>query len=140
MATGSDSTLSIEKTGDVSLNLSLSNSALNAAKSKNSGIPLMPGLRPNAFTIVSFGFQFLTGSFSWKKKHLFKSQAGDKESHEAQKEHLEHLRQTRDRHLATYHEAKNAVKEFDSQALLWIDYSNRRQLTDEEQALVDEVT
>ena len=54
MATGSESTLSIDQAGDVSVNLSLSNSALTTTKIKSSGIPLMPGLRPNAFTIVSF--------------------------------------------------------------------------------------
>ena len=54
MATGSESTLCIDKSGDVSLNLSLSNSALTTTKIRGSGIPLMPGLRPNAFTIVSY--------------------------------------------------------------------------------------
>ena len=52
---------------------------------------------------------------------------------------MEHLRTTRDRHLTAYHAAKNAMADFNAQALLWIDYSNRRQLTDEEQAVVDEV-
>ena len=134
MATGSESTFSIDKSGDVSLNLSLSNSALTTTKIKSSGIPLMPGLRPNAFTVVSC-LKLTSNSFYW----YFKSQAGDKESHEAQKEHLEHLRHTRDQHLAAYHEAKAAMNDFNAQALLWIEYSNRRQLTDEEQKLVDEV-
>ena len=53
MATSSDSNVQLDRSGDLSLNLSLSSTLLNASKNKSSGIPLMPGLRPDVYTAVS---------------------------------------------------------------------------------------
>ena len=53
MASSSESNVQLDKSGDVSLNLSLSSTLLTASKNKSSGIPLMPGLRPDVYTVVS---------------------------------------------------------------------------------------
>ena len=41
--------------------------------------------------------------------------------------------------MDVYNKAHDAMREFKARALLWVEYSNKKLLTDEEQILVDKV-
>ena len=63
MASTSESNLigQLDRSGDVSLNLSLSNGVLSSGnRTRATGIPLLPGLRPDVYTVVSFKLLFVT--------------------------------------------------------------------------------
>ena len=131
MTSADNTAISLDRSGD--LTFSISNTVLNSKRHKTDGIQLAPVLRPNALKMVRTPWVtliFLT---------FLKANVGDSASLAALKTQCEYLDEARARALDAYNTAHDAMKEFKARALLWVEYSNKKMLTEEEQILVDKV-
>ena len=70
---------------------------------------------------------------------FFQVSAGDTESIDAVRIQRDHLALQRTQALKDYNESFQAMEGFKTRACQWADYSNLKELTDEEQVLFDEV-